>query len=172
LDREPGDLLVRSGDAGTFARSVLPVDDTSFIWRPLVSGLTLNLVETLDKLYDRFVAQYDEHQRPHRDDATVWKPVRDRLVERNLADRLQTKTIRSPVDHVEFEYAFKNGAWRCYQPVSFDLATEENIRDKARRWGGHLLALTDASEPVQSWFFVGPASCGASTGYSRLDRGG
>jgi hypothetical protein len=56
---------------------------------------------------------------------------------------------------VKFEHAWKNGAWHCYQPISFDLANDENIRDKARRWAGHMLALTNASEPFQPYFFVG-----------------
>jgi len=152
---QAGDLFARSKDAGTFARAVLPEDDSSFIWGPVGSGLTANPAETLDKLYNRFVARYDEQQRQHRDDAAIWKPVRDRLAERNLADRLQTKTITSPLDHVEFEHAWKNGAWHCYQPISFDLANEETIRDKARRWAGQMLALKDAFEPFRTYFFVG-----------------
>ena len=59
---------------------------------------------------------------------------------------------------MEFEHAWKNSEWRCYQPLSFDLANEENIRDKARRWAGHMLALKDASEPFRSYFFVGSPS--------------
>jgi len=152
---EAGDLFARFKDAGAFAKSVLPDDDSSFIWGPVGSGLTVNPAETLDKLYNRFVARYDEHQRQHRDDAAIWRPVRDRLAERNLVDRLKTKKIVSSLDHVEFQHAWKNGAWHCYQPISFDLANEENIRDKARRWAGHMLALKDASEPFRTYFFVG-----------------
>jgi hypothetical protein len=107
----------------------LPEDDSSSGDRS-DSGLTANPAETLEKLYNRFVARYNEQQRQHRDDA-IWKPVRD-LVERKLADRLQAETITSSLDHVEFEHAWKNGAWHCYQPISFDLANEENVRDKAR----------------------------------------
>jgi hypothetical protein len=59
---------------------------------------------------------------------------------------------------VDFEHAWKNGEWHCYQPLSFDLANEENIRDKARRWAGHMLALKDASEPFRPYFFVGSPS--------------
>lgn len=152
---QAGDLFARSQDAGSFARAVLPEDDSSFIWGPVGSGLTGNPADTLDTLYNRFVARYDEQQRQHRDDAAIWKPVHDRLAERKLADRLQAKTIRSPLDHVEFEHAWKNGAWHCYQPISFDLANEENIRDKARRWAGHMLALKGASEAFRTYFFVG-----------------
>jgi Protein of unknown function (DUF3037) len=128
---EASDLFARLKDAGAFAKAVLPDDDSSYIWGPVGSGLTADPAETLEMLYNRFVARYDEHHRQHRDDAAIWKPVRDRLAERKLADRLQAKTISSSLDCVEFEHAWKNGAWHCYQPLSFDLANEENIRDKA-----------------------------------------
>src|SRR5262249_22303541 len=142
-------------DAGVFAKSVLPIDDSSYVWSSVGSGITANPTDTLEKLYFRFVARYDEQHRYNRDDAAIWKPVRDRLADRKLADRLQAKIIISPLDKVEFEHAWKNGAWHCYQPLSFDLSSEDTIRDKARRWAGHMLALQGASEPFHPYFFVG-----------------
>src|SRR5438046_2141752 len=133
---EAGDLLTSLTDAAAVARRILPEDDTSFVWGPLGSGLTADPAKTLDQLYDRFVARYDEQPRVRRDDEAVWRPVRDRLAELHLADRLQPKRIESRIDAVEFQHAWKNGAWHCYQPLSFDLANEEVIREKARRWAG------------------------------------
>jgi hypothetical protein len=160
------DLLATLTDAGQLARTVLPADDTSFIWGPVGSGITTNPSETLERLYQRFIALYDERQAHHRDDAAIWKPVRDRLAEKNLAGRLQPKTIISSVDKVDFEHAWKNGAWHCYQPVSFDLANDENIRDKARRWAGHMLALGDSSDRFKLHFFVGaPADLSLHSAY-------
>lgn len=151
-------LLGFEGDAKSFARQMLPDDDSSYIWGPLGSGLSEDPALTLDRLYERFVSKYDERSRAQRDDAAVWKPVKDKLAERNLANRLQEKTISSNVDSVAFEHAWKNGSWHCYQPLSFDLANEENIRDKARRWAGHMLALTHSEENFKPHFFVGAPS--------------
>ena len=75
-----------------------------------------------------------------------------------LADRLQRKKIASPIDSVEFDHAWKNGEWHCFQPLSFDLANEDNIRDKARRWAGQMLALKEPTEPFKPYFFVGSPS--------------
>lgn len=156
--REGGDLLAKLTDASELARNVIPGDDTSFVWGPVGSGVTDDPAQTLERLYRQFVGRYDERQAHHRDDAAIWKPVHDRLAELNLADRLEPKTIASPVDQVQFEHAWKNGAWHCYQPLSFDLANEENIRDKARRWAGHMLALAGASDLFKPYFFVGSPS--------------
>lgn len=152
------DLLVSLKDVGSFGKRVLPDDDSSFIWGPVGAGVTDDPVDDLQKLYARFVAQYDEQPQYHRDDAAIWKPVREKLAERNLASRLQSKTITSEIDRVEFEHAWKNGAWHCYQPLSFDLTTDENIREKAARWTGHMMALSKGREAFKPHFLVGMPS--------------
>lgn len=157
-DRDLSGLLAASRDAGQFAQAVLPDDDSSLIWGAMGSGVTRDANATLDKLYARFVGLYDETLRSGRDDASVWQPVRERLIARNLAERLVSKTIVSPIDKVEFEHAWKNGAWHCYQPLSFDLASGDSIREKAARWSGHMTGLSKASESVRPHFIVGAPS--------------
>lgn len=165
---EGSGLLTDLSDAGSFAKRVLPPDDSSLIWSELGSGVASDPEETLEKLYRRFVSRYDEATRNARDDAAVWQPVRELLVERNLADRLQPKTISSPIDQVEFEHAWKNGAWHCYQPLSFDLVTGEGIREKAARWSGHMTGLSHAVEPIRPHFIVGaPADPTLTDAYRR-----
>lgn len=167
-DSEMSGLLVSSKDAAALARSVLPDDDSSLIWGDIGSGVTRDAGMTLDKLYDRFVGRYDDSQRAGRDDSAVWQPVRDRLIERNLAERLQPKIIVSPIDEVEFDHAWKNGAWHCYQPLSFDLATGDGIRQKAARWSGHMTGLSKAAEAVRPYFIVGaPSDPALETDYRR-----
>ncbi|RYG75630.1 MAG: DUF3037 domain-containing protein, partial [Alphaproteobacteria bacterium] len=122
-DRELTGLLAGPTDAAAFARAVLPDDDSSLVWGDMGSGITSDPAATLEKLYSRFVGHYDDPQRTGRDDAAIWQPVRERLAERDLAERLQPKIIVSPIDEVEFDHAWKNGAWHCYQPLSFDLTT-------------------------------------------------
>ena len=167
-NREASDMLSTLESAGTLAAKVLPKDDSSFVWGAVGSGLTLNAQATLDSLYERFVKRYEEKVRAARDDAAIWKPVRDRLLERNIADRLEAVVIHSSLDDVKFEHAWKNGAWHCYQPLSFDLLAGDSIRDKAARWAGQLLALEHASESFKAHFLVGaPANPDLRLDYER-----
>jgi hypothetical protein len=50
---------------------------------------------------------------------------------------------------------WKNGALHCYEPVSLDLSEAEGIKDKARRWLGHLAAVSDGAEAFKTYFIVG-----------------
>lgn len=147
--------MSKPSDAATLAGQAMPPDDSSFVWGDLRSGITDDPERVLDKLYKRFVAVYDEEGRVSRDDAAVWQPVRERLLAKCLLDRLQPKTIISPVDEVDFDSAWKNGVWHCYQALSFDLASPDSIREKAARWSGHMLGASKSSEPIQPHFIVG-----------------
>jgi len=150
------DTLFRSeGTAVSMARSVLPADDSSLQWSSLGSGLTSDPDRELEQLYERLVSKYDERPERRRSDEDVWRPVRSKLEEASLATKLVSKTIRSDVDELEFKHAWKNGVWHCYEALSFDLAHADSIKDKARRWTGHLAAMRDADEPFRPYFIVG-----------------
>ena len=155
--REGGDLLFERFDAATMAARLLGKDDSAFVWSEMGSGVTEDPEATLNQLFERFVTRYDERMIDRRSDAEIWKPFRDRLAERRIEDIFQRKVIRSPLDEVVFEHAWKNGAWHCFQPLSFDLAGAVGIQDKAARWAGHMYGLQGA-ENFRAYFIVGAPS--------------
>lgn len=148
-------LLKHDGDVVGLARIALPEDDSSLRWSPIGSGVTSDPAATLEVLFERMVSRYDEKGKPRRMDEDIWKPVRDRLKERDISVPFEPKKIRGAVDEINFKHAWKNGTWHCYEPLSFDLATAESIKDKARRWAGHLLSVQDTSEAFKPYFIVG-----------------
>jgi hypothetical protein len=72
--------------------------------------------------------------------------------------RLQEKTIVGNVDQISFKHAWKNGQWHIVEPISLDLSDAEGIKQKARRWLGHLAAVAEGSEPFKPMFVVGAPS--------------
>lgn len=161
----------RDASAVTYAKRALADEDSCFVWSEIRTGVAVDPQSALQKLYDRFVAQYDSEGRTTRDDNAVWQPVRELLAQRNLTDRLQEKEIVSPLDRVSFDHAWKNGSWHCYQPLSFDLASPDSIREKAAKWSGHMLGLSQSSENFQPYFFVGaPTQPELNEDYQRAVR--
>lgn len=155
---EGSDLFSIDRNAASFATTLLAPDDGSLIWSDLGSGTTESPEATLDKLFARLVTQYEDSASPRRTDADVWRPVRDLLMELKVASILEKKTIASSKDEVDFEHAWKNGKWHCYQPLSFDLATADSIQEKAARWVGHMVGLSSAAEQFHPYFIVGKPS--------------
>lgn len=148
-------LFPATGDASTFARAVLPADDSSLQWSQVGSGLTANAESQLEHLYARLVSNYDEKPERSRTDADVWRPVREKLDQAKLSSKLIEKTIHADADEIKFRHAWKNGIWHCYEALSFDLADADHIKDKARRWMGHLSAVRDSNDRFKPYFIVG-----------------
>ncbi|MBX9860309.1 MAG: DUF3037 domain-containing protein [Sphingomonas sp.] len=152
-------MIKTEGDASTLAQRILPRDDSSLQWSALGSGTTEDLNKAFDRLYARFISRYDVKNVSRRSDEDVWKPVRQRLDERNLPIELEPKVIVGGDDSIEFQHAWKNGAWHVYEPLSLDLADAEGIYRKAHRWLGQLTSVTsEATEAFHPYFIVGAPS--------------
>lgn len=144
-------------DAVSIAARAIPKDDSSLQWSTAGTGIAEDTEEALDRLFARFVSKYDEPARTRMSDEDVWRPVRQKLEERNLGVQLQEKSIHGGLDDIVFKHAWKNGQWHVYEPLSFDLADADGIKSKARETLGHLLAVVadGRAEHFKPHFIVG-----------------
>lgn len=139
-----------------FATSVLPTDDSSLQWSPEGSGRSDDPAVTLEKLFERMVTRYDDHHvRVQRDDSEVWRHFKRTLETRQLLRYFEPRKVSVADDEIQFEHTWKNGVLHCLEPVSFDLASAESIRDKAHRWLGRIQSVASGSEPFKMYFLVG-----------------
>ncbi|MGH6861771.1 MAG: DUF3037 domain-containing protein [Phyllobacterium sp.] len=153
---EHEDLLAEFDNASSIARKILVADDSSLQWSPLSGGLSDDLNKTFDRVYSRFVSRYDAKTSHRRSDDEVWRPVRALIEDRKVPVEFDEKTVAGSTDEIVFKRAWKNGTWHAYEPVSFDLVDADGIKDKARRWRGHLEAVHDgAKTDVKLHFIVG-----------------
>lgn len=141
-----GDLVSKFEDAGAIARTVLAQDDSSLQWSPVAGGITDDVERTFDRVYARYVTRYDTKTEHRRTDNEVWRPVRDLLESRRVPVEFDEKVVVGKTDEIVFKHAWKNGVWHAYEPLSFDLADADGIKEKARRWRGHLEAVHDGVE--------------------------
>jgi hypothetical protein len=78
------------------------------------------------------------------------------LEEKNIPVEFDEKIIIGISDEIVFKRAWRNGVWHAYEPLSFDLADADGIKDKARRWRGHLEAVHNgAQSDLKLHFIVG-----------------
>lgn len=163
FDKLSKKLLANSGfnfssgkNALDFSRSYLVPDDSAWQWSKLGSGLTADPEKTLEELFERLVLRYDDHRsNDHRTDMDVWRDFNKELEQRNIANFFTAQTIVGRDAELEFKHAWKNGAWHCVEPLSFDLSTAEHIEDKATQWLGRLTAIRDTAESVKVYLLVG-----------------
>ncbi len=138
------------------AHLILPKDDSSLQWSPAGSGITDDPSQTLERLFDRLVSRYeDAYSVPGRSDEDVWRHFKRDLEERHVMQHLQPKKITVEDDEIEFLHTWKNGRWNCLEPLSFDLASADSIKDKAHRWLGHLSSVKESPDPFKVYLLVG-----------------
>lgn len=152
--KEP--LLDIQSDARSHALKALPIDDSALQWSSIGSGLTTNPTSTFERLFERYVMQYDQKSERRRTDEDIWRPVREKLAERDIHVPFEAKVVSGAQDQITFDKAWQNGKWHAYEALSLDLADADHIKDKARRWRGHLSAVADgSSEDVDLHFVLG-----------------
>ncbi|MBK8157378.1 MAG: DUF3037 domain-containing protein [Rhodospirillaceae bacterium] len=132
--------------AGDLARLALATDDSSLQWSNPGGGYTNSPEATLQRLFARYVSKYDTHAKSRKTEEDVWRPVREKIAERKLPIEFEELEVVGAADTIQFGNAWKNGKWHAYEPISFDLADANGIKDKARRWRGHLDAAADGAD--------------------------
>lgn len=138
------------------AKSVLPADDSSLQWGPVGVGLATDPSQKLESLFNRMVTRYDDQTstRVRRTDDDVWRNFKRDLEQRRLLRYFEPKTISVQDDEVRFEHAWKNGVWHCVEPVSFDLAAAETIKDKAHKLLGQITSIYGTPESFRLYMLV------------------
>lgn len=138
------------------AQSILPKDDSSLQWSAAGSGRADDPAKTLEKLYDRMVMRYED--RPSwggRSDDDVWRHFKRDLETKRVLQHFVPKKIAVLDDEIEFQHSWKNGKWQCLEPVSFDLAQADSIKDKAHRWLGQMASVQGATDEFKVYLLVG-----------------
>jgi len=136
--------------------AVMPPDDTAIRFVLGGVGITDSPALKLEELFGRYVTRYENpSENARREDNDVWKVFQEPLRTKEVFPHFSPKTITAPNYEYEFERSWKNGIWHLFEPVSFDLADERSILEKASRWVGRTMSLSDSSEPFKLFLLLG-----------------
>jgi hypothetical protein len=153
-----GGLLFRnpSESLESILGTVVPPDDTAVRFVFGGAGITENPSKTLESLFERYVIRYENPlETSHRDESDVWRVFQEPLRAKRVYSHLVQKTISATNYEYKFERSWKNGVWHLFEPVSFDLVDERSILEKASRWVGRSVSLSDSSEPFKLFLLLG-----------------
>lgn len=148
-------------DASEFALQVLPKDDSSFQTSELRGGIAdAGAMESvLEDLFNRFVERYEKVQEKRtRTDEEIWRPFKRALDNKRLSSYLKPYLLKAPHCEFEFKRVFKNGRLHVCQPISFDLASEDQVSEKALLWFGRIEQLRESTESFKAYFLLGKPS--------------
>lgn len=115
-----------------------PADAAIAISEPL-RGVTSDPASMLEDLFHMYIDVNQREGVSHRDEQDVWSSLQKELSRRHVPKSFfTTKLVGPPEYHISFKHVWKNGHYNALQPVSFDLSTDDTIRDKAASWIGRL----------------------------------
>lgn len=144
------DELNRFQSIEALTNSLLPPDDNGWYFSQVWQGRHFDHELNFEELYARIIGQYQETSVKRQDDAFAWKNVYKKYFDRyNLTPKLRPHQVKTNTDAFDFQHTCKNGAWHCFQSLSFALKHEGSIKDKIYRWDGIARELLTSREPLK-----------------------
>lgn len=146
-----------------------PDPNLTFQFGDIRAGVATNPEHALDQIFQRMVlSQAPGDSEGGRSDNDVWNKFRVSLHSRSIDSALMKKSFQSDRVDMEFDHAFKNGAWHVLQPLSFDLKDPQSIQRKAAVWVGYSSGLEDQPDLGTIYLLLGrPGDGEAFKAYKR-----
>jgi hypothetical protein len=136
--------------------TILPKDDSTLFFSEVQKGLSLDFENTIEALFEEIVSKYNvESQRKSTSDDDVWRKVYKKYFdEQRITQKLTPHSIETKNDYFEFEHCWKNEIWHIYKPISFDLISTADIKEKIYRWNGIANELKSSKEKISLNFLA------------------
>ena len=150
------DMFFDYKDLSEITNSILLKDDSALECTEIKYGIDVDLDNALNDLFERMVNKYtNDHEEEAHDDKYVWKNVYKKYFDQyEITKELKTHSVKTLNDTIQFDKAWKNGIWHCYQTLSFDLKSTDNIKNKVYKWSGILNALDKSNEELHIHFLT------------------
>ena len=161
LLQEQGRLFTlekRPQNAGELAKWLLPDNNGSFQFGLPRAGITDDMLKLSDTVFERLIGSRrpELHERKRRDEGAVWSVFQNAFREQGIARALSRHVVQTPVFELPFEHAFQNERWHAIEPLSFDYARPEDIRDTAMLWYSYGAALSESDDFAKLYLLLGP----------------
>ena len=160
-------------DAGMLARWLFADNNLSFQFGPTKAGIARDLTEATNLVFERHITSQrpptKEHKR--RDEEAVWNVFQNAFRQYGINRYLAPRVIQTPAFDLPFKHAYENERWHAVEPLSFDFARPEEIRDKAMLWYSYGAALKESEEFAQLYLLLGaPTNPDYQLAYEKAKR--
>lgn len=80
--------------------------------------------------------------------------IKKHFDENGITNKLKEHIVQTEHDVIQFDKAWKNGVWNCYQTLSFDLKRTDSIKSKVYKWSGIISELENSPENLHLYFLT------------------
>lgn len=129
-------LELRERDLGDLSRSVLPDNDASLQFGPVVEGLDVDMDEFFADLRKRVLEDHVAQPRARIDDKQVWRTKFNDVVGAQALMRFKPSyEVATGINPLSFDFGLQNGRLHLVEPTSFDMEPESIAPKLERRYG-------------------------------------
>jgi hypothetical protein len=154
---QQSDLIKLADNLQSITSMILPPDDSALHFSETKYAMDIDFDLSLNDLFEDLVIKYEpkKAQTASLSDDDVWRNKYKKYFDRyNISTKLIPHEVSTKNDIFNFEKAWKNEVWHCYQPISFDLKDADRIKDKVYKWSGKLDELHKTNEKIHLTFLT------------------
>jgi len=149
--------LKKYEDVESITKSILPKDDSALQFTDMKEGIDVELDSAFEDLFERLVNMHLDKPREDevKTDYDVWRKVYKNYFDKyGITKYLTSHSVKTKNDQLNFDYAWKNGDWNCYQSISFNLKRKDSIKNKVYKWDGILNELATTKEVLEVYLLT------------------
>ena len=129
-------LELRERDLGDLSRGVLPDNDASLQFGPVVEALDVDMDEFFADLRKRVLEDHVAQPRARIDDKQVWRTkFNDVVGAQALVGFKPSYEVATGINPLSFDFGLQNGRLHLVEPTSFDMEPESIAPKLERRYG-------------------------------------
>lgn len=138
-------------DLENLTSQLLPPDDSSLQFSSAKSGQTQDVQKMFDFVKSELFLKYEKDQvQKSISDKDVWTKIYKKHFDAfSISKKLTEHVVKTENEEFKFELSFKNHKQHLLMPLSFDLISESNVRDKIHKLTGQIVELESATEEIK-----------------------
>lgn len=164
----PFDLSsARARDLGLI---VIPFDDATYQWSPSFGGYALDAKVMAEEIFQEAIGIHQKKaaSSARRSDRAVYDERYKAVFEsERVKPFIQPHRVESPWVSYQFDRAYKNGKWNCFEVISLDYQSAEMIEKRGLEWDARVRHLQEANDKAKIHLLLGRPTDGMLREYAK-----
>lgn len=164
----PFDLsAARARDLGLI---VIPFDDATYQWSPSFGGFAADVKAIAQEIFQEAIGVHQKKALGpvRRSEQVIYKEHYQATFEsERVKPFILPHRVEAPRVAYEFQRAYQNGVWNCFEIVSLDYQNRETIEQRSLQWDARVRHLQDSKDKAKIHLLLGKPSEGMLSEYAR-----
>ncbi len=149
---------------------VIPFDDATYQWSPSFGGYTVDAKAIAEEIFQEAIGVHQKKApgSARRSEQVIYKEHYQATFEsERVKPFILPHLVEAPRVAYEFQRAYQNGVWNCFEIVSLDYHNPETIEQRSLQWDARVRHLQDGSDKAKIHLLLGKPSEGMLREYAK-----